>query len=289
MERKAIAALAMTLCFWASAFVAIRVALAGGFGPGHLALFRFLVGSAAMGVLVAVRGGARLPRWRDMPVALVHGFLGFFVYHVALNWGERTVSAASACFLVGSIPVFMAVLAVVLLKERLTPLAWAGMAVSMAGVACIALGEGGGLRIDTGALLVLLAALGVSLYYVLIQPYLARYGSLGYTAVTMWLGTACMLIFTPGLGQTVSQASAEAVLAVVYLGVCPGALAYAGWNYAISRGNVARIGATQFLMPGITIVIGWAWLGELPSRTALAGGCIALAGVVVVTRSRRNR
>ena len=289
MERKAVAALVMTLCFWSSAFVAIRVALAGGFGPGHLALFRFLVGSAAMAVLVACKGGVRLPRWRDLPAAALHGFLGFFVYHVALNWGEQTVSAASACFLIGSIPVFMAVLAVLLLNERLSPMAWAGMAISFAGVACIALGEGDALRIDTGALLVLLAALGVSSYYVLIKPYLTRYGSLSYTASTMWLGTACLLVFAPGLGRTLSGASLEATLAVVYLGVCPGALAYAGWNYAISRGDVARIGTTQFLMPGITVVLGWLWLRELPSLTALAGGCIALAGVVIVSRARRMR
>ena len=86
--------LAVALLFWSSAFAAIRVGLRG-YSPGELALLRFAVASAALAVY-ALAARLRLPRVRDLPLLLLMGFLGFTVYHVALNMGEVVVEAGGA-------------------------------------------------------------------------------------------------------------------------------------------------------------------------------------------------
>ncbi len=94
--------LVVTLILWASAFAGIRAAVPA-YGPGQLALLRFLVASAALAAFAAV-GRIRLPQARDLPAVFLSGFLGVAVYHVALNYGETTVTAGAASLLVGTVP-----------------------------------------------------------------------------------------------------------------------------------------------------------------------------------------
>lgn len=155
------AAVAVTLLLWASAFAGIKAGLAA-YSPGELALLRFLCGSASMALFARSRGFG-LPARQDLPHILLVGFLGFTVYHVFLNYGEQSVSAGAASLIVSFTPVMTAFLAVFLLGERLRPAGWAGIAVSVAGVALISLGEGGGIALNPGCILVLISSLGSSL------------------------------------------------------------------------------------------------------------------------------
>ncbi|MFW5735699.1 MAG: DMT family transporter [Oceanidesulfovibrio sp.] len=289
MDVRVLIALVCALCFWASAFVGIRAALPA-YGPTDLALLRFIVASLSLVPFAVVRK-LRPPRLADVPAIFLHGFLGFFVYHVSLNYGERTVSAASACFMIGAIPVFSAMLSAIFLQERPGRQTMLGIAVSMAGLLVIANAEGAGFSFNPDAWYVILAALASSLYYVGIKPRLRRgpwdddprrYDPLHYTAYTLWAGTLLLLVFAPGLPAAIAAAPAGATISVIYLGVFPGAAAYLCWNYALSRGEVGRVASSQYLMPGIAMALGWVWLREMPPALAIAGGILALSGVVVV-------
>ena len=79
-------AVAVTLLFWSSAFVAIRH-LGETFSPGALSLGRLVVGSVALGAVLATRGWIR-PTRREWAGLVVIGLLWFGVYNVALNAGE---------------------------------------------------------------------------------------------------------------------------------------------------------------------------------------------------------
>ena len=185
--------------FWASAYAGIRASLEA-FGPGQVALARLLVASVAL-VLYALAKRLRLPETKDLPAALLSGFLAFAIYHVALNYGEITVSAGAAGVLIATAPVFTALLATSFLKERLRPLGWAGMAVSFAGAALISLDEGQGFALDPGAFLILLSAVCVSVYFVFQRPYLRKYGALAFTTYAIWAGTVFTLPYLPGLAS----------------------------------------------------------------------------------------
>lgn len=251
-----------------------------GYDPGHLAVLRFITASVALGLFALVRR-PRLPRLKDVPALIVHGFFGFTAYHLLLNYGERTVSAASACFLIGAIPIFTALLAGLVLKERLGPRLLLGIAVSMGGVTLIALGEGGGLRLDPGALLIVGAAFSESLFMILQKPYLSRYTPSEYVTWTVLAGALLMAPWAPGLWEAVQQAPASATAAGIYLGVGPAAIAYATWAYALQRAEVSRVVVTQFSMPAVTMLLGWLLLSELPNLLAVGGGLLALAGVAL--------
>ena len=282
-----IAAVGVTLIVWASAFAGIRIGLRG-FGPGQLALLRFAVASV---VLLAFSLITRqpLPALRDVPMMLLLGFLGFFVYHVGLNAGEQVVAAGPASFIISSVPVFSTLLAVAFLRERPTAWGWIGIVVSFGGVALISLGSGAGFRFEPAALLIVVAAVGESIYFVLQKPYLKRYSGLQLTTYTIWTGTLCMLVFLPGLIRQLPAAPLESTLSVVYLGIFPAAIGYVLWAYALSKSDVSRVTSALNVSPLLALLIAFLWLGEVPTAVAVIGGAITIGGVVVLNTLGKKR
>src|SRR3954453_10206398 len=150
-------AVAVTLVLWSERFVAIRH-LGGAFSPGALSLGRLLVGSIALGVMVALRGW-QAPRRGDWLGLVAIGVLWFGVYNVALNAGEHRVDAGTAAMLIQISPVLVAVLAAVFLKERATPALGVGLLVAFGGVVVIATSTSQGGHIDPlGVVLCLVSA-----------------------------------------------------------------------------------------------------------------------------------
>lgn len=281
MDVKAMAAIAISLLLWGSAFAGIRAALAG-YPPGELVLLRFLIASASLAIW-AVISKMSMPKLIDLPAIAGLGLIGIAGYHIALTFGQQTITAGAAGLIITLAPLFMALLGTILLRERLAIYGWLGMLVGFAGVAVVSFGESGEtFRWSPGVTLVLFATFASSVYFVLQRPYLKRYSPFQMTAIGIWAGTALMAaIWWPGLIPAIRHAPLAPTLAIVYLGVLPGALAYVLWTYALSKVPASLLGNSIYLEPPIAIAVAFVWLGELPSALTILGGVIAIGGVVI--------
>jgi drug/metabolite transporter (DMT)-like permease len=281
------AAAVITIVFWGSAFAGIRAGL-HSYSPAHLALLRFLAASAALAVIALVRG-IKLPAARDLPLIALLGLLGFSFYNIALNIGETTIAAGPAALLIQTLPIWTALAAIVFLHERLTLLGWIGIGVSFAGALLIALGKESGLSFGWGAGLILLAAISASAYNILSKSMLGRYGPVELTTYAIWAGTILLLPFSGGLVTQIRAAPLSDTLAVLYLGVGPAALAYVTWAVVLSRLPASRASSMLFVVPVVAFLVGWVWLGEVPTLVHVAGGILAMGGVAVVNTLGRAR
>jgi drug/metabolite transporter (DMT)-like permease len=280
----ALAAAAVTVVLWASAFVSIRSA-GEAYSPGALALGRLLAGSLALGCVLLIRREGLPPR-AAWPGIIVSGLLWFGVYMVVLNWGEQQVDAGTAAMVVNIGPILIALLGARLLGEGLGPRLVAGMAVSFAGAVVVGLsmsGEGGASTL--GVLLCLLAAVGYAGGVVAQKPALAHASALQATTFGCLVGAVACLPFAGQLVEEASRAPVPATLNMVYLGVFPTALAFTTWAYALARTTAGRMGATTYAVPALVVLMSWLALDEVPGRLTLCGGALCLAGVAV-SRSR---
>ena len=273
-------AIAAALLLWAAAFAGIRVGLES-YGPGQVALLRFGTASLVLGAY-ALLTRMRPPDRHDLAAIALAGFLGITVYHVALNYGEQTVQAGAAALLISTSPVFTAVFSTRYLGERLTGWGWAGVLVAFAGAVVIAFGQGGGVSFNADALLILVAAVATSLYFIVSKPPLRHYTALEFTTYAIWAGTLPMLVFAPGLVEQMPHAAPESTIAVVLLGIFPGAISYVLWSYALSKMPASVLSTFLYFQPVNATIIAWLWLGEIPTALTLVGGAVSLGGVVLV-------
>ncbi|MDR6665617.1 DMT family transporter [Rhizobium sp. 1399] len=278
-------AIVVTIAFWASSFVVIRVCL-GPLTPVELATARYVPAGLIAVCYLAFRWtplkGADLAR---ISVAAV---LFIATYAVLLNTGEQTVPAGPASFIINTMPIFTALIATLFLGERFGLWGWVGTAVSFAGVALIAASAADGFGLDLNAILILGAALCSAVASVLQKPVLARLPALTVTAWVLFLGSLPLLPAIPATVKALAVAPTIVISNVAYLVVFPTVVAYVTWAVALKRLPAAR--ATNFLygVPPTATLIGFTWLGETPTTIGAAGGMLAIAGVLIVNVMRRR-
>jgi drug/metabolite transporter (DMT)-like permease len=287
-ERLALAAALVTVTLWASAFVGIRDA-GRAIGAGPLSLGRLVVAAVVLGAIVAVRREALPPR-ADLPRLVLFALLWFGAYNVMLNAAEHRVDAGTAAMLVNVGPVFIAVLAGLVLREGFPRTLLAGCAIAFAGAIVIgAATSERGVAAGWGAALCIAAALAYAGGVVAQKPLLERTSALQVTFLACVVGAVVCLPYAPALVGDLRGASASAVAWTVYLGVFPTAIGFTTWAYALRRTTAGRMGATLYLVPPLAVLMGWAILGEAPPALALAGGALCLAGVFVARGGRVRR
>ena len=276
----------MTLVLWASAFVAIRH-LGHDVSPGALSLGRLLVAALALSVLVLRGRRTRLVRSEALLLVLC-GVAWFGVYNIALNDSERRIDAATAAMLVQVGPIVVALLAALFLGERLTGWLLAGIGVAFAGVVVIGLamrGDGG--SNVSGVLLALLAAVTYGIGVVSQKVLLRRLSGLEVVCYACWIGVLVCLPWAGDLAGVVRHGDRADLAWIAYLGFFPTALAFTFWAFALRHSDAGKQAITTVLVHGITAVMAWVLLDEVPPALAFVGGLLCIVGVLVTRRKPR--
>lgn len=281
-----LAAIATTIIGWASAFAAIRVGLTA-LTPVELAAARYLSAAVPAGLYLLI-ARPPLPSRKDFLRLIVIGVLFISAYAVLLNTGEQTIAAGPASFIIQINPIIVALIAVPLLGERFGLGGWVGTLVSFLGVGLIAYGSGDGIGLNIGALLILGAAFCTSISTILQKPLLGRMPALAVTAWVLLLGS---LPLTPAIPETLAalkQAPPAVIWSIAYLVVLPTVIGYLTWAIALKRFPASRASNFLYCIAPTATLIGYLWLGEVPSLTSLIGGAMAIGGVVIVNLTRRR-
>lgn len=270
-------AVVFTILSWAAAFPFIQIGLQG-MSPLQLAAGRFATAALLVIAWLAWRR-PRLPGWRDALRFILCGFLGIVLYNALLNAGEMTVAPGAASFIVNTLPIFTAVLAVIFLGERINRWGWLGSLLSLGGTAVIAHAQPGGLTLGGGSTLILGAALCAASYFVLQRRLIPVYGALACTAYTLLSGAVLLTPWLPSALGTLGGATSGTLIAVLVLGVFSAALGYATWTFALGYYGAARAANFLYLTPVVATALSTWLTGERVGIAMLFGGLMAIVGV----------
>ncbi len=279
---RALAALVTAVVLFASAFVAIRaIIVSGAYDPVETTAGRMFVAAAALLVLVAVRGGVKVPKGRDWFAFIALGALGNTLYQVLLGTGERTVDAGTAALLISCAPILASVMAVLFLGERMTAYGWLGTAIAFVGAGVIAWSAGVSMHMSSGVALVLVATVLWAGYQVLQKTVAHGYGAIELTVWPTMFAALAMVPWSLTLPTAFAAAPVAATLGVVWLGIGSSVGGFLAWSYAIRRLPVVVSSNALFGVPVAAFVIGLIFLGEVPSAWAILGGAFVLGGVAL--------
>lgn len=285
-------AIFVTLLLWSSAFVVIRHLL-HFFTPLGLASFRTVIAIVSLSWYVALTKHDPTDNLRksDLGLFAAFGLLGIVGYNVGINWGEETVPAATASFLVAQIPIATILIEVLFFRRRkLGTVTKVGLLFGFGGTLIILLeGGGSGSLASLGVIWIAFGVVSESAYFVLQQDAIKRLGAFNVNFLTMFAAALLMMPFLPSLYRPGVSPTATAWLLALYLGLFPSACAYFLWTYAIGRMGAVAATSALYALPFITLFIAFVFLDELPSLVSLAGGVIALLGAYLAHRGGHRR
>ncbi|MGE4248443.1 MAG: DMT family transporter [Parvibaculaceae bacterium] len=286
MERaKPFAALLLTMLIWGVTPVFLR-SLSVGLGPADALVIRYVPIAVVCIVILLATGKWRIA-WTDWLRLLVVSLIGVFVYSVASVYGFAVVPAGIGGLIYATQPLFIMLLAIVMLGEKPTLPVLAGLALAFAGTVLLVWND---LATDgitaqpylVGIGLLLLACFAWAFYTVPAKSIIQRYGALSVTAMSLLIATMPMLFFaSPGTFDTLGAMTDQQWLELAFLAFVSSFIAMITWTYAAAKLPAATIGAALYVIPVIAVMAGSAFLGEAVTLSTIGGGLLILGGVAV--------
>jgi O-acetylserine/cysteine efflux transporter len=275
VRRPAVAALTAAGLLWGTTVPLSKLALEW-LPPGWLTLVRFTVAAAIL--LVAARSGVRAA---FRPAVLVSGAIGYGGTVLLQNAGITQTSVSHAALLIGTTPVLVAVIAAVWRRSIAKPVAWAGFAVSLAGVGLIAGGGGGGASLGGDGLV--LASLVLSAAFTVAQVRLLDGQDPVAVTAVQFLGAAVAVAPAAALsgGLPAAPGSTGALLATMALATVGTVLPFTLFAYGQSRMPAEVAGAFLNIEPLVGAVLGVVAFGDPAGPVQLLGGAAILGGIAL--------
>ena len=276
--------LAATVLIWAFNVTVTRYVLTHGFQPLAYGALRYAA-AALLAVSVALfleRSLSVGGRRNLLLIALAAGFL--LINQVSFVYALKLSSATTVALILGTTPIFTAIVASLVGLERLTPQFWIATAVAFAGVALVALGSGGGISSDLGGVLLAIAlSASWGCYSVLIAPLMRRYSPYRISAVVLCV--MCVPFVALSSVQIASQDYSSispliwACLAFAIVG--PLFLTNLLWFTAVHRVGPARATLFANVQPFVAALFAFLILSEHLHWLEVVGGFTILAGIVL--------
>ena len=277
---------------WGGAYVAGRY-IAGEMTPFSAVATRSLLASICLGlVLAASPRGTRSVARADLPMMVFLGLSGVFGFNVLFFLGLESTGAVNGTLIGATNPVLTALLATLLLRERLGPLQWLGVVFSFVGVLLVvsngSLATLRSLSLNRGDLLLFAAVICWAVYSVAGRNLFRRYPAVTVTAYAYLISTALVLplalMESAGTTSPMLPASPGIWAALLFLATFCSVLGFVWWNRGVAVLGPSRTAIFYNLVPVSGIVLGSLLLGEVVTPFHLAGATLVCTGVYLTLR-----
>jgi drug/metabolite transporter (DMT)-like permease len=281
-------------CIWGSTWLFIKLGLAD-LPPLTFAGIRFLIASAILISIVAVRRTKLPRRRRDWLLLAGTGVIAFSLNYGLLFWGEQYISSGLAALLQSTIPAFGLIIAHYYLPgEKITLSKTAGVMMGVVGVGVIfshQLAVAGSKALAGSAALVL-SAVCVAYSNVLVKAYGRNIDSSIIATGQILFGFAPLLVIGISFeGNPLKfHWTPMSLLALFYLAIVGTVIAFLFYYWLVHHMDVTKTMLIALVTPVVAVTLGMLVLHEEMSWRTLAGGVMIIGGIslIVLRRTRKQ-
>ena len=292
---KILLAFAIIYFVWGSTFLAIRVGVLL-VPPFLFAGMRFSTAGLALYLWMRVRGTPS-PTRREWASVTLLAVLIFVLDYGLVFWAEQRVPSGIAAVMLATIPVFMALAEIVLLRtQKLTLRLAFALLIGMGGVAVLvsrSVGFGDRPIETSGAIALVVAAIGWSLASALTRKLVLPESKVMSSGAQMLAGGILLSVTAAVLGEfrgfNVQAIPARAWFALVYLIIAGSIIAFTAYVWLIHHESPTRVGTYAYVNPVVAVAIGYFLGGEALGTRTLVGTLLVLVSVVVITTTPKKR
>lgn len=277
---------------WGSTFFAIRIGVEE-VPPFLLAAMRFLAAGLALYLWMLVKG-ERNPTAKQWGSAVLLATLIFVGDYGMLFWAEQRVPSGLAAVMMATIPAFMALAEISILRtQRLTLRLAIALAIGFCGVGVLVLRSLnlGGAPIDrAGALALVVGAINWSLASSLSRKLPLPHAKTMSSGAQMLAGGVLLAVAAALRGEFAgfhpAAVSGRAWLALLYLIVAGSIVGFTAYVWLLHHYSPTKVGTYAYVNPVVAVLLGYFAGGEpLGERTIVGGACV-LASVAMITTAK---
>lgn len=232
---------------------------------------------------------------RDFSINLKsHGYIVLLaiiaVFHLWIQvTGMKYTTASNTGWIIGTAPIFMALLGLIFFKEKLNTLKIIGIVIATLGLLLL-VGKGNPANIDLiknrGDLLILLSSFTWGIYSMVNKKISLNYSPV-MTIFYLFLMMAILIV-----PFTIKQSTINSVInlsltgwfSILFLGLLCSGVAYVIWAFALREMESAKVGAYLYFEPFVTVITAWIFLNEDITLFMIFSGLIITAGVFLVNK-----
>jgi drug/metabolite transporter (DMT)-like permease len=290
--RLVLVCLGIVYVVWGSTYLAIGVAVET-IPPFMMGAVRFLVAGTLLFAWSAARGHLqddRIGRRQWGATAVVGGLL-LTCGNGGVAWAEQRVPTGVAALVIATIPLWVAVIAVRISRERMRAGTVAGLVIGFGGTALlIRAGGGEGGTVDPAGIAVLLvAALCWATGSVLSRHVPIPRRPLVATAMEMICGGAMLLALSVVRGEPgmldVEDVSLESFVGLLYLIVFGSWVAFSAYVWLLAHAPPPVFSTYAYVNPVLAVFLGWAILDEPVTALTLLAAVLIISAVVLIMRT----
>jgi drug/metabolite transporter (DMT)-like permease len=283
-------ALATAGCLWGTGFFFGKIAL-NEMPVATMIVFRLAF--ACAGLLPVILFDRPHFEVNELGWLFAASVLGIPVLFLVQFKGLSLTTVSHASLMVGTLPMLLAIAAVVFSRERLHVGGWQALVASTVGAGLIALSSkrasGTAHATVQGDLLVVLSMFAAIVWILISKRLMRRHSAMMVTASVFWIGTvllAVVILATSGVPSL--HYSTRAWIAVAEQGLFATASATVLWNLGLKRVPASHAGIFVNLEPLVGAILGVSLMHESLGIMALAGGTLIIGGAVYFSYKPEN-
>lgn len=277
---------------WALNFSVVKYSLAE-IDPLSFNGLRFIFAAAIIWIVLLYRRQLFTIPKKDWLPLLGMGLLGNLIYQGLFIIGIDYTYAANAAVMLGTIPIWVALISHFFKLEQMNIFKTLGVAAAFGGIIFIVSGgkDPFSLSSDTflGDLIIIAAAIVWGGYTILSKSFLTRYTPIQFSAIMATIGA--VVLFLIGLPNIIklewTTISATAYGGVIYSGLLSIGVAYLIWNYGLQMVGAVHTATYQNLVPVMGLFFGIILLNEQLTLLQYTGSALVIGGIVLARWKRK--